>query len=57
MGTDPTSSVTTPDGHVHGIDNLFVTDGGALPTSGAVPSTLTILANAYRIAERITAHA
>jgi choline dehydrogenase-like flavoprotein len=45
--------VTTPDGHLHQVDNVYVTDGGSLPSSGAVPSTLTIMANAYRIADRI----
>ncbi len=55
MGTDAGTSVTTPDGHLHGVDNVFVTDGGSLPSSGAVPSTLTIMANAFRIADRIRA--
>ena len=53
MGTDPATSVTQPDGHLHEVDNVFVTDGGSLPTSGAVPSTLTIMANSFRIAEKI----
>ncbi len=51
MGTDPNTSVTTPAGHLHEVDNVYVTDGGSLPTSGAVPSTMTILANAFRIAD------
>jgi len=50
MGEDPATSVTTPRGCLHEIPNLYVTDGGALPTSGGVPNTLTILANALRIA-------
>jgi choline dehydrogenase-like flavoprotein len=53
MGTDPRTSVTTPDGRLHQVDNVYVTDGGSLPTSGAVPSTLTIMANAFRIAAGI----
>jgi choline dehydrogenase-like flavoprotein len=53
MGTDPRSSVTTPDGRLHQVDNVYVTDGASLPSSGAVPSTLTIMANAFRIADRI----
>ena len=53
MGADPRSSVTTADGHLHRVDNVFVTDGGSLPSSGAVPSTLTIMANAFRIADHI----
>lgn len=55
MGTDPNTSVTTPAGHLHEIENVYVTDGGSLPSSGAVPSTMTILANAFRIAEGIEA--
>lgn len=53
MGTDPKTSVTTPDGHLHEVDNLYVTCGAALPTSGGVPNTMTILANAFRVAEGI----
>jgi choline dehydrogenase-like flavoprotein len=45
--------VTTPNGNVHGFDNLYVTDGGTLPSSGTAPSTMTIVANALRIAEKI----
>ncbi|MBK8010095.1 MAG: GMC family oxidoreductase [Deltaproteobacteria bacterium] len=53
MGNDPTESVTTAAGHLHEVSNVYVTDGGSLPTSGAVPSTLTILANAFRIADHM----
>lgn len=53
MGNDPATSVTTPDGHLHEVDNVYVTDGGSMPSSGAVPSTMTILANAFRIADGI----
>ena len=53
MGDDPATSVTTADGHLHEVPNLYVTCGGSLPTSGAVPSTMTIMANAFRIADRI----
>lgn len=55
MGDDPATSATTPAGHLHEIDNLYVTDGGSLPTSGGVPNTMTILANALRIAEGMIA--
>ena len=53
MGTDPANSVTTAAGHLHEVDNLYVSCGGSLPTSGAVPSTMTIMANAFRIADGI----
>jgi len=54
FGNDEKTSVTRPDGRVHGVDNLYVTDGGALPSSTAVPTTLTIVANALRVAEGMT---
>ena len=38
---------------VWGVDNLFVTDGSFMPTSGGVNPSLTIAANALRIAERM----
>ncbi len=53
MGKEPATSVCDVGGRVHGIEGLFVCDGSALPTMGGVPPTLTIMANALRIAERI----
>jgi choline dehydrogenase-like flavoprotein len=55
MGTDPKTSVTNKDGRLHGVDNVYVSDGGALPSSLTVPTTLTIVANALRIAESVIA--
>lgn len=43
--------VVGPNGEAHGLPGLFVTDGAALPGSIAVSTSLTILANAERIAE------
>lgn len=57
FGTDPTTSVTTPDGNLHGVDNVYVSDGGALPSSLTVPATLTIVANSLRIADRLQSRA
>jgi choline dehydrogenase-like flavoprotein len=53
MGKDPQVSVTTPAGHLHDTPNVYVTDGGALPSGMTVPITLTIVANALRIAAGI----
>ena len=53
MGADPAQSVLDREGRAHEVPNLVVSDGSALPTSGGVPPTLTILANAYRIGEGI----
>jgi choline dehydrogenase-like flavoprotein len=55
MGKDPGSSVCDERGRVHGVERLVVCDGSALPTMGGVPPTLTIMANALRIAELILA--
>jgi choline dehydrogenase-like flavoprotein len=53
FGTDPESSVLDPSCRAHEVPNLYVTDGSFLPSSGGVPITLTILANAFRVAGRI----
>jgi len=53
MGGDPATSVVGPDGGSWDIDNLFVCDGSLFPTGGGVNPSLTIVANALRIADRI----
>ncbi len=53
MGDDPSTSVTDRSGRLHGVPNVYVSCGGSLPSSSAVPSTETILANALRIGEGI----
>lgn len=57
FGTDPARSVLDRDCQAHDVPNLYVTDGSFMPTSGAVPNTLTILANAFRVADAIVARA
>ena len=37
----------------HEVPNLFVVDGSFMPTSGGVPTTLTIVANSFRTADHI----
>lgn len=49
------NGVTDPAGEVFGYPGLFVSDGAAIPTSLAVNTSLTILANAERIAAGILA--
>lgn len=51
MGTDPTRSVTDPYGRVWGTTGLVVADGSLHVTNGGVNPVLTILANAWRIAD------
>jgi 6'''-hydroxyparomomycin oxidase len=53
-GTDPATSVVDADGRLHSADNVWVVDGGYLPYAGAVNPTLTIQANASRIAKIIS---
>jgi choline dehydrogenase-like flavoprotein len=53
FGTDAETSVLDPDCRVHGVDNLFVSDGSFMPTGGSVPFTFTIYANSFRVADRI----
>ena len=52
-GTDTASSVLDPDCRVHGLSNLYVTDSSFMPTSNGVNPSLTIAANALRVADRI----
>jgi hypothetical protein len=40
----------------HEVANLYVVDGSFMPTSGGVPSTITIMANAFRVADHPVQH-
>ena len=53
MGADPATSVTDPNGRVHGHDNLWVMDGSVHVTNGGFNPVLTILALAYRSADHL----
>jgi choline dehydrogenase-like flavoprotein len=53
FGTDPASSVLDVNCKTHELDNLYVTDASFFPSIGAVNPTLTIVANALRVAEHI----
>jgi choline dehydrogenase-like flavoprotein len=53
FGIDPASSALDVDCKAHDLDNLYVVDGAFMPSIGAVNPTLTIIANALRVAERI----
>jgi choline dehydrogenase-like flavoprotein len=55
FGKDPAQSVLDSDCRTHEVPNLYVTDGSFMPTSGGVPPTMTIMANAFRVGERIAA--
>ena len=55
FGTDPATSVLDTDCKAHQLDNLYVTDASFFPSIGAVNPTLTIVANALRVADTIAA--
>jgi choline dehydrogenase-like flavoprotein len=53
MGDDPQTSVLNRWCQAHEVENLFVVDGGPFPTATGANPTLTIMANAWRVAEHI----
>jgi choline dehydrogenase-like flavoprotein len=53
FGTDPATSVLDLDCKAHELDNLYIADASFFPAIGAVNPTLTIIANALRVADRI----
>jgi choline dehydrogenase-like flavoprotein len=55
MGNDAETCVLNKDCRAHEVDNLYGIDGGPFPTSTGVNPTLTIMANAWRVAEGIVA--
>jgi choline dehydrogenase-like flavoprotein len=56
-GADPRRSVLNAFCQAHEVPNLFVVDGSFMPTSGGAPSTLTIMANAFRVADYLVSRA
>lgn len=53
MGADPKRSVVDPVGRAHDVKNLYLSDGSILPGSPGVDPSLTIMANALRIADHL----
>ena len=53
FGSDPSSSALDVNCKAHDLDNLYVVDGSFMPSIGAVNPTLTIIANAIRVAQHI----
>lgn len=54
MGEDPSSAPLDPGCRFRGVDNLWVVDASALPSSGGVNPSLTIAANALRVGEELS---
>jgi len=57
MGHAPEDSVTDADGRTWDVPNLWICDGSLMPTGGGVNPSMTIMANAIRIARRMGAAA
>jgi choline dehydrogenase-like flavoprotein len=53
FGTDPANSVLDLNCKTHDVENLYLADASFFPSIGAVNPTLTIIANALRIADVI----
>jgi choline dehydrogenase-like flavoprotein len=53
FGEDPQTSVLDLDCRTHEVDNLYVVDGAFFPSSAALNPTLTIIANALRVGDRL----
>jgi choline dehydrogenase-like flavoprotein len=55
IGLSPRTSVADPDGRVHGVRGLYVTDASAMPTASGVNPMLSLMALARRTATRMVA--
>jgi choline dehydrogenase-like flavoprotein len=55
MGDDPETSVLNRWCQAHEVANLYVVDGSPFPTATGANPTLSIMANAWRVADRIVA--
>jgi choline dehydrogenase-like flavoprotein len=53
MGHHPRDSVLDPSCRAHELENLYVADASSFPSAGGAPHTLTIMANALRVASHI----
>ena len=53
FGHDPRTSALDANCKAHEVDNLYVVDGSFFPSSAAVNSALTIMANALRVGDHL----
>lgn len=53
FGNDPTTSVLDRNNRAHDLDNLYVVDSSFFPSSGGTNPSLTIAANALRVARHL----
>ena len=54
FGTDPVTAPLNVDCRLHDVDNVYVVDSSFFVSSAAVNPTLTIIANALRVADRLS---
>jgi choline dehydrogenase-like flavoprotein len=54
FGSDPASSVLDANNRAHEVENLYVVDASFMPSSGGANPSLTIAANALRVAAHIS---
>ncbi|WP_244168586.1 GMC oxidoreductase [Mycobacterium malmoense] len=53
FGTDPATSVLDPHNRAHEVENLYVVDSSFFPSSAGLNPSLTIAANALRVAAHV----
>ena len=53
FGTDPKTSVLDPQNRAHEVDNLYVVDASFFPSSAGLNPSLTVAANALRVATHV----
>ena len=53
MGTDPETSVVTPDLRLHSVPNVYLAGASVFPTSGSANPTFTIVALSIRLAKHL----
>lgn len=53
MGVDPNTSVTDPEFHVHGHDNIYVTDSSLFPNAPGINPAMTVMALAMRLSDQL----
>jgi choline dehydrogenase-like flavoprotein len=53
FGVNSADSVLDEDNRAHGLDNLYVVDASFFPSSAGINPSLTIAANALRVANSI----
>lgn len=53
FGIDPATSVLDPQNRAHGVENLYVVDTSFFPSSAGLNPSLTVAANALRVAAHV----